>query len=160
LQMSVKSLRALRGARIASLFQEPSLSLSPHLRIGSQIGEVLAAHSGLPAQARRTATLDALKPLFGTESERIARAYAHELSGGQRQRAAIARALCCEPDLLIADEPAASLDSIGQRELFALLASYRERTGMSMIVISHNRRALARNMGRMLELRDGKLEAA
>jgi ABC-type glutathione transport system ATPase component len=160
LRMTSISLRAVRGARVASLFQEPSLSLSPHLRIGSQIGEVIAAHRGLRNIELRAATMEFLQPLFGEESSRTALAYPHELSGGQRQRAAIARALCCKPELVVADEPTASLDSIGQRDVLGLLARYREQTGMSMILISHNRTVLARNTGRMFELRDGRLQPA
>ncbi len=158
LQMNAKSLQAIRGARIASLFQEPSLSLSPHLRIGTQISEVIAAHRGLREKERNEATIELLQPLFGSEAARITRAYPNELSGGQRQRAAMARALCCQPELVVADEPTAALDSIGQREVFALLTSYRERTGMAVVLISHNRAALGKNTGRMLELRDGRLE--
>jgi ABC-type glutathione transport system ATPase component len=104
--------------------------------------------------------MEFLQPLFGEESSRTALAYPHELSGGQRQRAAIARALCCKPELVVADEPTASLDSIGQRDVLGLLARYREQTGMSMILISHNRTVLARNTGRMFELRDGRLQPA
>lgn len=153
-------LRPLRGAKIALISQEPSVSLTPHRRIASQIAEVLAAHRDLPAAAAHREARSILRMYFSTDAERISRSFPHELSGGERQRAAVARALCCGPDLLIADEPTAALDSVMQREILDLFCSLRDRDGLSLLLISHNQRALSRVASRSYVLRGGRLEGS
>ncbi|MCC6537476.1 MAG: ABC transporter ATP-binding protein [Bryobacterales bacterium] len=152
--------RRLRGARLALLSQEPAVSLTPHLRVGTQIAEVLAAHGqGAAADAPAKAATNWLAEFFGLAAARIARAYPHELSGGERQRAAIARAVCCRPDLLIADEPTASLDTATRREVLDTLRQWNAETGMALLLISHQARAVAYATSRCLKLDDGRIAA-
>ncbi len=158
LSLPEREWRRFRGAKIALIAQEPSLSLTPQRRIGAQVAEVLAAHGAPSGQTACEGAFAALAPFFPDDPERIAGAFPHQLSGGERQRAAVARAVCCRPDLLIADEPAASLDSIGQREVLDLFRNLRDRHGLSLLFISHNRRALARVTSRAFALCEGRLE--
>lgn len=146
----------LRGARIALLSQEPSLSLTPHRRVGAQITEVMVAHE----RATPGAALDQLAMFFGAAAARIARAYPHELSGGERQRAAIARAVCCKPDLLIADEPTASLDSVTQRDVLDTLRKLNSQSGMALLLISHQPRVISYTTSRCWRLDAGRVAEA
>lgn len=150
--------RAWRGARIAWLSQEPSLSLTPYRRLGAQIAEVLQAHRPQPRRLALVAASEWLGVFFGnSESARIARSYPHELSGGERQRAAIARAVCCRPELLIADEPTASLDSLTQRLVLDTLLELNRRSNMAILLISHQTRAIAYTTTRRWRLAGGRV---
>ncbi len=147
--------RKLRGSVVAFLSQEPSISLTPHRRIGSQIAEVISVHR----RSGEEAALDVLRRFIPQGTSRIARSYPHELSGGERQRAAIARAVCCDPELFIADEPTASLDSIAQRDVLNVFRDLQERSGIALLMISHHRRALSYTTSRQVRLAAGRLEA-
>ncbi|MBC3374880.1 ABC transporter ATP-binding protein [Pseudomonas sp. SWRI92] len=133
-----KTLRELRGNRIAMIFQEPMTSLNPLHSVEKQIGETLMLHRGLGGKAARQRILELLA-LVGIQkpAERL-KAYPHQLSGGQRQRVMIAMALACEPELLIADEPTTALDVTVQRKILLLLKSLQQRLGMSLLLISHD----------------------
>ena len=130
--------RALRGGRMAMVFQEPMTSLNPVFTIGEQIAEALRVHTGLPRQAARSRALEALREVGISAPETRLDAYPHELSGGMRQRAMIAMALVCEPTLLIADEPTTALDVTVQAQILALLADLRDRRRMAILLITHN----------------------
>ncbi|MDE2005964.1 MAG: ABC transporter ATP-binding protein [Rhodospirillales bacterium] len=133
------SLRALRGRRIAMIFQEPMTSLNPAHTIGAQIMEAIAAHERhVPARALRERAVAALDRVRIPDPARRCDDYPHQLSGGQRQRVMIAMALACGPDLLIADEPTTALDVTVQAEILALLAALRAETGMALMLISHD----------------------
>lgn len=137
LKMSEKELRKIRGKEIAYIFQEPTTSLNPVLTIRTQIGEALALHR--PEVKDRDAEILSWLRLVGiTEPEKRLRAYPHELSGGMQQRVMIAMALCCQPKLLIADEPTTALDVTIQKQIMELLADLRKRLDMSLILITHN----------------------
>ncbi len=97
------------------VFQEPSLALHPTIRIGAQICEVLRAHGVQDRRGRQARARSILAKVFADDVERIFSSYPHELSGGQQQRALIAQAIACEPVLVVADEPTASLDAATQR---------------------------------------------
>jgi len=136
LAMNSNQLRSIRGARISYIFQEPSSSLNPVFRIGSQIKEVLQLH-------RRDAATDdevvrLLKLVQIPEPAQRARDYPHQLSGGMQQRVMIAMALACNPELLIADEPTTALDVTIQAQVLDLLKELKRTVGMSILIITHN----------------------
>src|SRR5256885_2390228 len=138
LDADTKSLRQLRGRRIALLSQEPSLALHPTIRVGDQITEVLRAHESLTPSARRARVRQLLAKVFPTESDRIASSYPHQLSGGQRQRVLIAQAIACRPAVLLADEPTSALDPTTQQAVLALFKTLRQELGIAVILITHN----------------------
>lgn len=138
LKASEKRMRALRGNRIAMVFQEPMTSLNPLHTVGKQINEVLGLHKGLRGRAATARTLELLELVGIPEPRKRVQAYPHELSGGQRQRVMIAMALANEPELLIADEPTTALDVTVQLKILELLKSLQARLGMAILLISHD----------------------
>jgi peptide/nickel transport system ATP-binding protein len=146
---------ALRGDRIAMVFQEPMTALNPVHRIGDQIGESLRLHKGLEGAAARAEALRLLERVqLANARERLA-AWPHQLSGGQRQRVVIAIALACGPDLLIADEPTTALDATVQREVLDLLDELRRDSGMALLLISHNLDVMAARVQRLAVMYGG-----
>ncbi|MBI3443987.1 MAG: ABC transporter ATP-binding protein [Magnetospirillum sp.] len=131
-------LRAVRGGRIAMVFQEPMTSLNPLHSIEHQVGEVLELHRGMRGAALRARVLELLRLVGIPEADKRLSALPHELSGGQRQRVMIAMALAGEPDLLIADEPTTALDVTIQAQILALLKDLQARLGMALLFITHD----------------------
>jgi peptide/nickel transport system ATP-binding protein/oligopeptide transport system ATP-binding protein len=138
LQMNEKRLRALRGARVAMIFQEPMAALNPVHTIGQQICEAIRLHLPLSGAEARALATETLRQVRVPDAERVFNSYPFSLSGGLRQRAMIAMALVCKPDLLIADEPTTALDVTIQSQIMALIRRLREQTGMAVILISHD----------------------
>jgi len=138
LGVSESELREIRGHHISLVPQDPALALNPVMNIGSQIAEVLRAHSSLRARDRRVRVMELLGAVGFNLPEEVYGAYPHQLSGGQRQRVAIAEAISCQPALLIADEPTSKLDAPLQAEIIALLAQIRRERGVAVLVISHD----------------------
>jgi oligopeptide/dipeptide ABC transporter ATP-binding protein len=138
LQLTEREMRAVRGAEIAMVFQEPMTSLNPVFTVGNQIGEAVRLHQHLDRSGVRARVIEALRRVEIPEPERRAKSYPHELSGGMRQRAMIAMALACEPSLLIADEPTTALDVTIQAQILELLRGLRDSLGMAMILITHD----------------------
>jgi oligopeptide/dipeptide ABC transporter ATP-binding protein len=157
LRAEPRALERIRGARIALTFQEPSLALHPTIRIGGQIGDVLAAHESLSGGALRRRVLQLLAEVFPGDPERIADSYPHQLSGGQQQRVLIAQAIACGPSLIVADEPTASLDPTTQQDIIGLFRTLREKFNLSLILITHNPALLAGLADRVLVLYAGKV---
>lgn len=139
LRMKAEALRRLHGTHIGFVAQDPSSSLDPMRRVGGQIVEVLLQHGKSPNRtAARAEALRFLELVQLRDPERVARCYPHELSGGMRQRVAVAAALCCQPELLIADEPSSALDaSVGAR-VVDLMDDLRQRLGTSVLFITHD----------------------
>jgi ABC-type dipeptide/oligopeptide/nickel transport system ATPase component len=139
LKLKPDELRKVRGKEIAYIFQEPTTSLNPVLTIRTQIGEALALHRPDVSKADRDAEIVRWLDKVGiVQPEKRLHAYPHELSGGMQQRVMIAMALCCQPKLLIADEPTTALDVTIQKQIMDLLADLRKELGMSIILITHN----------------------
>ena len=134
--LDTESLRKIRGAKIAMIFQEPMTSLNPVLTVGYQIGESLTTHLGLKGERLKT-KISSLLELVGIQSSR-ANSYPDELSGGQRQRVMIAMGIACEPQLLIADEPTTALDVTVQAQILKLLDELKTRMNMGMLFITHD----------------------
>ena len=155
--MEAVELRRVRGSGISIIFQEPSLALHPTIKVGEQIGEVLRAHGTRNKRERSERVRAILAKVFSGEVERIFSSYPHELSGGQQQRVLIAQAIACEPALVIADEPTASLDLPAQGEMLALFRSLRDMLGIAFIFITHNPALLAGFADRVLVLYAGKV---
>ncbi|MGD8453940.1 MAG: ABC transporter ATP-binding protein [Phycisphaerae bacterium] len=138
LGLSEREMGAVRGNRIAMVFQEPMTSLNPVLRIGRQIEEVLERHRGLGDAAARARTVELLDQVGIPQPSLRCRQYPHELSGGLRQRALLAMALACGPDLLIADEPTTALDVTLQAQILALLRARQQASGLAILFITHD----------------------
>jgi peptide/nickel transport system ATP-binding protein len=137
-QLSPREMRALRGNRLSMIFQEPMSSLNPVYTIGNQIAEVLRIHNRMTKAEAKAKALALLKDVQIPEPEARLNQYPHQLSGGQRQRVMIAMALANNPDVLIADEPTTALDVTVQAEILNLIKALKERTGLAVILITHD----------------------
>jgi peptide/nickel transport system ATP-binding protein len=138
LRAGPERMRAIRGARIAMIFQEPMTALNPLMTIGRQIDEMLEIHLELTRRQRRARILALLEEVRLADPERIMRAYPHEISGGQRQRAMIAMALILEPAILIADEPTTALDVTTQAQILALIKELQRKHQTGVLFITHD----------------------
>lgn len=138
LTLSKDRMRAIRGRRIAMVFQDPMTALNPVRTIGAQLQEGLKLQLGLGSAASRARALDLLKQVGIPAPARRMDQYPHELSGGMRQRVVIAMAIACEPELLIADEPTTALDVTVQAEILDLLRTLQTERRMTMILITHD----------------------
>ncbi len=130
--------QAMRGDRVAMVFQEPMTALNPVMTVGRQIAEVAVLHDGLSWREARGRAVEMLDAVGIPSPRERANAYPHQMSGGMRQRAMIAMALACRPALLVADEPTTALDVTIQAQILDLMQALQEETGTAIQFISHN----------------------
>lgn len=157
LAMTEKEFDQIRGNQISMIFQDPLTSLNPVFTVGSQITESIRVHLHLPKDEARKRAVGLLEKVGMPDPQGVMKKYPHTLSGGMRQRAMIAMALCCNPRLLIADEPTTALDVTIQAQIMALLKRLQEETGMSMILITHDIGLVANMADRVLVMYAGQI---
>ncbi|WP_075215083.1 ABC transporter ATP-binding protein [Mongoliimonas terrestris] len=149
-------MRALRGDRIAMIFQEPMTSLNPVMTVGDQLTEAIRAHAPVSRKDARARALEALKAVRLSQPEQRLDQFPHELSGGMRQRVMIAMALALKPEVLIADEPTTALDVTVQREVLDLLRDLQRDLGTAIILITHDMGVVAEMADRVIVMRQGE----
>jgi ABC-type dipeptide/oligopeptide/nickel transport system ATPase component len=152
-----QQLRAIRGAQIGMVFQDPASALNPYLSIGAQLLEALQAHRQLPRAAARARALELLEQVRIAEPTRCLRHYPHQLSGGMLQRVMIAMALMCEPQLLLCDEPTTALDNHVQAQILELLRELRTRSGIALLIVSHDLSVVAELTDRVAVMYAGRI---
>ncbi len=155
-----EEIRALRGSRMAKIFQEPMTSLSPLHTVGNQISEVLAIHTSATKDERRAQTEEMLSLVGFVKPSRTYDMYPFELSGGMRQRAMIAMALICRPALLIADEPTTALDVTIQAQILELLRDLQHKLNMAILLITHDLGVVANMADEVVVIYHGEIMEA
>ncbi|WP_409976861.1 dipeptide ABC transporter ATP-binding protein [Serratia quinivorans] len=151
------TLRRVRGADMAMIFQEPMTSLNPVFPVGEQIAESLRLHQAMDHRAAKQAALQMLDLVRIPEAKDVLNRYPHQLSGGMRQRVMIAMALSCKPALLIADEPTTALDVTIQAQILQLIRVLQQEMQMGVIFITHDMGVVAEIADRVLVMRQGEL---
>ena len=157
LSMTEKDLDRVRGDRLTMIFQDPLTSLNPVFTIGSQMTESIRVHLGLGREEARQRALSLLERVGLGDAPAMMKKYPHLLSGGMRQRVMIAMALCCNPALLIADEPTTALDVTIQAQIMDLLLELKEEMGMAVLLITHDMGLVAQMADRVLVMYAGQL---
>jgi peptide/nickel transport system ATP-binding protein len=157
LTLPPRDLRAVRGNRIAMIFQEPMTSLNPVLTIGDQVAEAAIVHQHLSRAVARRRAIELLRQVGIPEPEERVDHYPHQLSGGMRQRVMIAMALICRPQILIADEPTTALDVTIQAQILELLARLRQELGMAVLLITHDLGVVAGTADRVVVMYAGQV---
>jgi oligopeptide transport system ATP-binding protein len=156
-KMSDRDIRAVRGNRIAMIFQEPMSSLNPVLTVGMQIAEPVNLHRGKSWRDSLSDARDLLEMVRIPDAASRVGAYTHQFSGGMRQRAMIAMALACKPQLIIADEPTTALDVTVQAQILDLLKALTRETGAALMLITHDLGVVARYADRVMVMYGGRM---
>jgi len=157
LDQNEKQMRAIRGARISMVMQDPKFSLNPVMTVGEQIAEALVTHQKLGRREVQQRILEMLTAVRINDPERVAKLYPHEVSGGMGQRIMIAMMLIPEPELLIADEPTSALDVSVQAQVLDIIDDLVTRKGMGLILISHDLALVSRYCDRILVMNAGRV---
>lgn len=158
LSISEREWCGVRGSRISVIVQEPMTALSPLMRIGDQVSEIIRIHDRkISRKASHARSIDLLMRMELNEPERVATAYPHQLSGGQRQRVMIAMAIACGPALILADEPTTALDVTVQAKMLELLVRVVEQEGSSLLLVSHDIAVVSNVCERLIVLYGGRV---
>ncbi len=155
-QLRERDVARLRGRDIAMIFQDPMSALNPVMTIGRQVEEAIGVHLDLRGKALRDRAIELLRLVRIPDSEARFNDYPHRLSGGMCQRVAIAMAIACEPRLLIADEPTTALDVTIQAQVLDLLRELKTRTGMALLIITHDFGVVAETADRVVVMYAGR----
>jgi oligopeptide/dipeptide ABC transporter ATP-binding protein len=157
LTLPEREMRAVRGARIAMVFQDPLSALNPVMTVGYQVAEAIALHQGVGRREAWERAVAMLAQVRIPEPAERARAYPHQLSGGQRQRVMLAMAFACDPDLVIADEPTTALDVTVQRQVLDLMLDLRREKGAAILLITHDLGVVAETADRVQVMYAGRV---
>ncbi len=157
LALPEREMRAIRGARISLIFQEPMSALNPVMRVGDQIAEAITAHEAVSRTVARSRAVELMDAVRITDPARRARDYPHQLSGGMRQRVMIAIALARRPPLVIADEPTTALDVTIQAQMHDLLRELQARYHLALLLITHDFGVVAEMADRVAVMRAGRI---
>jgi oligopeptide transport system ATP-binding protein len=157
LTMPRKELNAIRGGRMAMIFQDPMTSLNPYLTVRRQLTEVLIQHKDMSGRDALDASIEMLDRVRIPEPEKRIHQYPHEFSGGMRQRVMIAMAMLCRPDLLIADEPTTALDVTIQAQIIELMKELKETSRAAIVLITHDLGVVAGLSDRVMVMYAGRI---
>lgn len=157
MEIPYKEMEKIRGNRIAMIFQDALSSLNPVYTVGNQVVEAICIHQNVEKKEAWQKAVEMLTKVGISEPEKRMRQYPHELSGGMRQRVMIAIALCCKPDLLIADEPTTALDVTVQAQIMDLIQQLKEEENMGVILITHDMAVVAENCDRVIVMYLGQM---
>ncbi|MCL4157658.1 UNVERIFIED_CONTAM: hypothetical protein GTU68_002126 [Idotea baltica] len=155
LNIPLKELNLIRGDKVGMIFQDPLTALTPHLKIGQQMAEVLKVHRSIGGSKAQDICLSWLEKVRIPDAASRIKQYPHELSGGMRQRVMIAMAMLCEPKLLIADEPTTALDVTVQADVLDLIVALQQEQNMAVVLITHDMGVVARMCDRVQVMRAG-----
>ena len=157
LALKEKQLRAIRGGRMAMIFQNPLSSLNPVFTIGDQVCHIIRIHQGRDQKKARQRAVDMFSLVRLANPNRLLQKYPHELSGGQLQRVMIAMALSCQPELLIADEPTTALDVTIQAQILTLMLGLKDKTRTAILLITHDLGVVAEICDRVAIIDKGRV---
>ena len=157
LSLDDREMRAVRGRKVAMVFQEPMTSIDPAFTVGKQMVEVLRRHLPMSKAHAQQRSIELLDRVGITDPHRRIHSFPHELSGGMRQRVLIAMALSCEPDLLIADEPTTALDVTVQAQVLDLLAGLQSEMGMAVLLVTHDLGVVSETCERVIVMYAGEV---
>lgn len=152
-----KQMQKFRGSKCSIIFQDPMTSLNPTFTVGSQLMEAVLLHTDKTKSEARARAIEMLTLVGVNEPESRLKQYPHELSGGMRQRVMIAMALCCEPDILIADEPTTALDVTIQAQILELMQDLQKQLGMAIIMVTHDLGVIASMCDEILVMYGGRV---